>query len=195
MDIDIVYATDRPIDLISQAAGTSYEKTDSSFQRVRHCFLNRHMSVFEHAGVTFYISGISRACSHQLVRHRMASFIQKSQRYTKGDQTFILPDTIAADPALYEIFDNLIEHAEKAYKELLEYGVPAEDARYVLPEATTTKITMTTNVRELFHFFDLRCDKTAQWEIRNLANKMKDILYNHDEQWRQLIELYDGDIL
>ncbi len=133
-----------------------------------------HLSVLEHAAFTFGVEGISRACSHQLVRHRIASFSQQSQRYVSHKSRFaaVLPATIAARPELTERFLGLLDEAHLVYRELLDAGIPAEDARFVLPNAAETKLVMTMNARELLHFFSLRCCRRAQWEIRALAVEM-----------------------
>jgi thymidylate synthase (FAD) len=133
-----------------------------------------HFSVLEHASFTFGIEGISRACSHQLVRHRVASFSQQSQRYVSHDQPFaaVTPDSISGQPALSERFAAHMQSAHELYRELMDAGVPAEDARFVLPNAASTKLVMTMNVRELHHFFVLRCCRRAQWEIRSMAKEM-----------------------
>ncbi|ORJ55048.1 FAD-dependent thymidylate synthase [Geothermobacter hydrogeniphilus] len=133
-----------------------------------------HFSVLEHASFTFGIEGISRACSHQLVRHRIASFSQQSQRYVSSAENFpaVLPDSIAASPELRKVFETFMSEAGRVYARLLEAGVPAEDARFVLPNAVETKLVMTMNARELHHFFHLRCCRRAQWEIRAMAKEM-----------------------
>jgi thymidylate synthase (FAD) len=133
-----------------------------------------HHSVLEHASFTFGIEGISRVTTHQLVRHRIASFSQQSQRYVsnKEDFTSIMPDTIAENPDARQIFAFMSETVHKAYAQLVELGIPAEDARYILPNATETKIIMTMNARELLHFFTLRCCQRAQWEIRQMSVEM-----------------------
>lgn len=134
-----------------------------------------HQSVLEHVSFTFGIEGISRACSHQLVRHRLASYSQQSQRYVtfKGDEfPLIAPESISASPQRLKIFERAIKATAKAYRELVDDGVPAEDARFVLPNAAETKIIVTMNARELLHFFELRCCERAQWEIRAMAIEM-----------------------
>lgn len=133
-----------------------------------------HHSVLEHASFTFGIEGISRVTTHQLVRHRIASFSQQSQRYVshKEDFTSIMPDSIARNPDAREIFAFMSETVHKAYTQLIAIGIPAEDARYILPNATETKIIMTMNARELLHFFTLRCCQRAQWEIRQMSIEM-----------------------
>lgn len=194
-NVEILTITPEPMAVISNAAGTSYGRNDISPKRVIRCFTNGHMSVFEHASVTLYISGISRACSHQLVRHRMASFVQKSQRYTKIDTDnndwFVVPPEIEEDPDAMAEFQHSMSSAASQYQTQMALGMKPEDARYVLPEATKTDITMTMNVRELFHFFDLRCDPSAQWEIRYLADGIKDLLLLYNESWKELILLYE----
>lgn len=133
-----------------------------------------HHSVLEHASFTFGIEGISRVTTHQLVRHRIASFSQQSQRYVSHKENFtsIVPDTISENPDARQIFDVVSETVHKAYAQLIEMGIPAEDARYILPNATETKIIMTMNARELLHFFALRCCKRSQWEIRAMSVEM-----------------------
>lgn len=133
-----------------------------------------HMSVLEHAGFSFGVEGISRATSHQLVRHRLASYSQQSQRYVKtgADFEYVTPDTIGARDDLKLKFDDAIAAIHHIYKDLLEAGIPAEDARFLLPNAAATKIIITMNARELLHFFQLRCCERAQWEIRDMAIEM-----------------------
>lgn len=135
---------------------------------------NGHLSTLEHATFTFGIEGISRACSHQLVRHRLASYSQQSQRYVSHAERFaaVVPPSIKAKPQLNYRFDKAMQQLHWLYKELVEAGIPAEDARFVLPNAAETKLIMTMNIRELLHLFSLRCCKRAQWEIRALANEM-----------------------
>lgn len=134
---------------------------------------NGHLSVLEHASFTFAVEGISRACSHQLVRHRIASYSQQSQRYVKlNDIEFIVPERIAADSVSRKLYAEALECCRDAYLRLVEGGIPAEDARYILPNATPTKIVVTMNARALINFFELRCCLSAQWEIRKLAEEM-----------------------
>ena len=132
-----------------------------------------HLSVCEHATFSFGIEGISRACSHQLVRHRVASYSQQSQRYVKlSKPPMIMPPAVESRPELAAEFLAAAEAAYANYQSLLEAGVEAEDARYLLPQAVETKIVVTMNARELLHFFTLRTCERAQWEIRALAEEM-----------------------
>ncbi len=131
-----------------------------------------HHSVIEHVSYTFSIEGVSRALTHQLVRHRIASYSQQSQRYVSMDEAdFVTPPTIEEDSDLQERFEGLMDSIWEIYGSLVE-EVPEEDARYVLPNACRTNITVTMNARELWHFFSLRCCNRAQWEIREVADEM-----------------------
>ena len=133
-----------------------------------------HESPFEHVSFTFGIEGISRACSHQLVRHRMASFSQRSQRYCFEDGfNYIEPDDMSEEEDKF--FRDFMRHSKEVYSKLVDKGVKPEDARMVLPNACETKIIVTMNARELLHFFKLRCCKRAQKEIREVAFMMKNI--------------------
>jgi thymidylate synthase (FAD) len=141
-----------------------------------------HMSPIEHASFTFAVEGISRACSHQLVRHRLASYSQQSQRYVNEEAGFdyVIPHTIKGDADLEKYFIEFMAKAQKAYnqiaKKLNKKGITGEaanqDARFVLPNAAETKIMITMNARELLHFFRQRCCNRAQWEIRAMAIEM-----------------------
>lgn len=137
-----------------------------------------HFSTLEHVSYTFAVDGVSRALTHQLVRHRLASFNQQSQRYvkfTKGVET-VTPHTAEENKEAQAVFDEAIEAVIEGYQKLLDMGIPAEDARYLLPNAAETKIVITMNIRELLHFFSLRCCNRAQWEIRELAHKMLELV-------------------
>jgi len=136
-----------------------------------------HTSALEHASFTFAIDGVSRALTHQLVRHRLASYNQQSQRYVTyaEEPSFVVPPAVAEDPVAAEAYGAATRAAFEAYRALLDAGIPAEDARYLLPNAMETKIVVTMNVRELLHFFELRCCKRAQWEIRALALAMLEL--------------------
>ncbi len=151
--------------------------TDEDIARLINLALNLgHFSVFEHVSFTFAIEGISRACSHQLVRHRFFSFTQQSQRYVRESEfPYVVPDSVKDNREAYEKFSEIISDISRAYEKLTGL-VPLEDARFVLPNATETKIVATANARELMHFFKLRMDEAAQWEIRNLAKKMFQIM-------------------
>lgn len=132
-----------------------------------------HASTIEHVSFTFGIEGVSRVLTHQLVRHRIASYDQQSQRYVASyGFEYITPPTIAANSAANKKFTDLMENIRQVYDELMAMDIPKEDARYVLANAAETKIMVTMNARSLLHFFNLRCCNRAQWEIRDMANKM-----------------------
>ncbi|GHT54577.1 flavin-dependent thymidylate synthase [Endomicrobiia bacterium] len=133
-----------------------------------------HNSVLEHASFTFGVEGVSRSLLAQLTRHRIASFSVQSQRYVKfkNGVEFVVPETIKRDKNLLEKYNNFLKNTEKLYKEFLDADIPAEDARYILPNASATKIVITMNARELRHFFSLRSCNRAQWEIRDMACRM-----------------------
>lgn len=188
MQVELLYHTPDPERAIATAARLCYAPVGATElmetmpeERVRSVLTtimaSGHFSTLEHASYTFAVDGVSRALTHQLVRHRVASFNQQSQRYVKftnGLET-IKPDTVTENPEADAIFDEAIEAAKAAYARLVELGIPAEDARYLLPNAAETKIVVTMNVRELLHFFELRCCNRAQWEIRELAHRMLEL--------------------
>lgn len=202
MEVTILGATDAPMDLVSLAAGCCYGKRNTDHKRVGRCFAMGHMSVFEHASATMLVEGISRACMAQLTRHRLVSFCVESQRYNKydlsGDDWYVVPHSFDYDPDnSWKIdrgeFKGIMSEVASMYTLALKDGMKAEDARYLLPEATKTNLVMTCNVRELFHLFDMRLDKSAQWEIRNLAAAIKSALKGRGEQWLALMELYESE--
>jgi len=169
-------------DRICAAAGNSCYSERSSMEIVEDIdaekVLSRivgmgHHSVVEHAVFTFSVEGASRVLTHQLVRHRLASFSQQSQRYVSMDKaTYVTPHTVEDSPEAIAIYDSVMDTIWDAYKKLEDLGIPAEDARYLLPNGCTTNITITMNARELLHFFSLRCCNRAQWEIREMADQM-----------------------
>lgn len=174
----IAKTTELPLQLIGSVAGVSTARggsDDDKARRARRCFELEHMSVFEHVSATWRIEGISRACSHQLVRHRLASFCQLSQRYVAVDTDadwYVVPPSIRDDGRMLEEYANEMRRCAERYRSLLDDGVRPEDARYVLPEATKTDIVVTMNLREFMSFFKARGDDAAQWEIRELAEDM-----------------------
>lgn len=181
-----------PLSFIGECAGISHGKTDPSVGRALGCWMAGHTSVLEHVTATFRINGISRACSHQLVRHRLASFVQESQRYTRIDtnrEWYVVPPTIAESD---DIYDFLVEHMERcgdAYQSALDAGIKPEDARYLLPEATKTNLVVTMNLREFESFYKLRSDKAAQWEIRELAGLMLRSLDEIGGEWQTIADM------
>jgi thymidylate synthase (FAD) len=189
MDVRLLYHTPSPEPAVAAAARLCYapvgaaelmeQMSDEAREKVlRVIMVSGHFSALEHASYTFAIEGVSRAMTHQLVRHRMASYNQQSQRYVSyaDDPAFIVPPSIDADPAQREAFLQACAEAFVAYRAAVDSGVEPEDARYLLPNAMETKIVVTMNMRELLHFFELRCCRRAQWEIRDLALAMLDLV-------------------
>ena len=143
-----------------------------------------HTSPIEHVSFTFALSGVSRALTHQLVRHRLASYSQQSQRYVEASRfDYIMPPAVAKSAAARERFMRFMDEAGEAYRDIRELleadgrmGAKAnEDARFVLPQAAQTRIVATMNCRSLLNFFEQRCCMRAQWELRAAANQMLDI--------------------
>jgi len=140
---------------------------------LEHVMKLGHTSVIEHTCFTFAISDVSRSLTHQLVRHRIASYAQQSQRYVDFKKpNYVTPPTIAKNMKMKKAYDVVMENIWKEYNKLLELGIPPQDSRFVLPNAACTNIIVTMNARSLLNFFELRCCLQAQWEIRKLANKM-----------------------
>lgn len=189
MEVTLLYHTPDPERAVATAARLCYAPvggkelmeglTEERIHKVLGTIMSSgHFSTLEHASYTFSVEGVSRALTHQLVRHRMASFNQQSQRYVKfkEEPAIIKPATVADDPACSAVFDEAVEAVWHAYDQLVQAGIPAEDARYLLPNACESKIVVTMNIRELLHFFALRCCNRAQWEIRDLAWAMLELV-------------------
>lgn len=179
-------------DIESLMEGLTPEKTEKFLNML---FELGHESPIEHVTFTFAIEGISRACSHQLVRHRIASYSQKSQRYVDETQfDYVIPESIKNNAAARDVYDTLMSSIQLGYdtirktliKDFVEDGMDEkaaekkanEDTRMVLPNACQTSIIVTMNVRSLFNFFKLRCCNRAQWEIRELAIEMYKLCEN-----------------
>lgn len=188
MDVRLLSHTPDPERAVAVAARLCYAPVgaadlmeamgEDAVRRVLYTIMSSgHFSALEHVSYTFAIDGVSRALTHQLVRHRLASYNQQSQRYVSyaEEPSFIVPPAVDADPAVREAYLQACGAAFLEYRALIEAGVKPEDARYLLPNAMETKIVVTMNLRELLHFFELRCCKRAQWEIRDLALAMLDL--------------------
>ncbi|MGL6107806.1 FAD-dependent thymidylate synthase [Romboutsia sp.] len=208
MKVKIIAHTPQPEKVISMAAKLCYSPvgveqieenlTDEQIDKFLNMLINiGHESPLEHVSFTFAVEGISRACSHQIVRHRIASFSQQSQRYVKLEQfEYIIPEEINEIEEAKKVFidamekdqeayDKLVEILfEKHYNNLIKYGKnekeakrdaekkAIEDARYVFPNACETKMVFTMNTRSLYNFLHHRCCERAQWEIRALSTEM-----------------------
>lgn len=173
MKVELIHYTTNPVEAIERAASTCYDSQTTDGRIMRHCYKSGHHSVLEFADFSFRISGVSRALTHQLVRHRMASYAQRSQRYCVEDGfEFVTPSSVAKNEKSNAVYQQTIETIKKAYAELLEMGVAAEDARMLLPNACCTEICVKMNLRELIHFCNERLCACAQWEIRAMTREM-----------------------
>ena len=171
MKVELISHTADATRLCGEAAAvcTNSGKPESS---LRHAVESEHESVLEHAVFTFRVEGLSRAALAQLTRHRLASFDVQSQRFVRiYGMDLVMPESIRESPFYVEA-GSLLEDVMNLYQRMVDAGIPAEDARYVTPQAVPTTLIMTMNARELRHFFSLRCCNRAQWEIRQMADEM-----------------------
>ncbi|MEM0021851.1 MAG: FAD-dependent thymidylate synthase [Fervidicoccaceae archaeon] len=156
---------------------------------IREIITRDHGSVLEHCVYTFSVEGISRVASHQLVRHRIASYSQLSQRYRKIEEEIfdvVVPPSVRKMGKQAEsFFREYADEAFKRYRDLISHGIPPEDARYILPQAVTTKLIITMNAREIMHFLSLRLCSRAQWELRSIAwCLLRNLLKLHPNIWK-----------
>ena len=174
MKVELINYTKNPVESIETAASTCYDSQVTADGRImRHCYKSGHHAVLEFCDFSFRISGVSRVLTHQLVRHRMASYAQRSQRYCVEDGfEFVTPTSVSKNAEATELYEKTVETIKRAYSDLLEMGVPAEDARMLLPNACCTEICVKMNLRELIHFCNERLCACAQWEIRAMAREM-----------------------
>lgn len=177
MNVSLISHTDKPTTTCARAARTCtstspWGKYDPD-KLLKRVLAMGHESIAEHASFTFVVEGISRACSHQLVRYRHASFAQQSQRYVEGVPSIVVPESISEVQPAWDEFHSALDHIDDVYNNLVnEYGIPPEDARYILPNAACTNITVTVNAAELRHMMRQRLCNRAQWEIRALVGEM-----------------------
>lgn len=184
MQVKLIRHTPEPEKTVAMSARLCYSpigaaqleekmSDEQAAKLVRKLVSMGHFSTLEHVTFTFAIEGVSRVLTHQLVRHRIASYSQQSQRYV-AEHNFenIMPPSIAVKPEAKIKYEKMMSDIQNLYNEFTDMGILPEDARYILPNAAETKIVCTFNVRSLMNFFSLRCCTRAQWEIRELANKM-----------------------
>lgn len=176
MRVQLISSTPDPLWIITKAARECYDShstTISSDHKLFLAMLRRDETPLEHATFTFRITDVSRTLTHQLVRHRIASFNQQSQRYVEADGHHYTPNLDYMDPQYKQYavakYDSAMQFAFDRYFELIDLGVKREDARYVLPNATFSSLIMTMNLRSLRRLFLLRLSSKAQAEIRDLA--------------------------
>lgn len=183
--VELLTLTPDAEQLIEKAGRTCYlsfhKITEDSAKRfIRMIVKSGHHSVLEHASATFRIIGGSRSFTHQLVRHRVASFSQQSQRYVnENDFKIVTPPSIKQNEEALEVFNHLIEESRRAYEKLKGMDIRKEDARFVLPNAVTSEIVITANFREWRHIIAIRTEKHAQWEIRQICGEILRQLAEH----------------
>lgn len=187
MKVEMVKYTLDPELAIARAGGISHENSIDNYEEAKDLVAKfkkwGHETPFEFADATFYIEGISRTCLAQLTRHRLASFLVKSQRYVDHSQSeMVIPGSVekwaSKTKGNQDRLDIFKEQYYQFYDTLIENGVPKEDARFFLPEGTKTSLYMKANFREYMHIIELRGgDHGAQWEIKKVANKIKEQLH------------------
>jgi len=185
MQITLLSITPDSERLIESAGRTCYQSFEklsegSSAKFIRMIIKRGHTSVLEHAWATVRFAGVSRAMTHQLVRHRLAAFSQQSQRYVnESDFHYVTPPAMAKNPEAKSVYDDLLEQSRQAYARLKQLGLRNEDARFVLPNAVATEIVVSANFREWRHIIELRGHPAAQWEIREAAIEVLKTLSAH----------------
>ena len=184
LDVKMIAHTTDPVRVVAAAAKLCYSASSVGElfdgldeESIGHLFSilreSGHISPFEHASFTYAVEGVSRVATHQLVRHRIASYSQRSQRYVSADGSgCVLPPAVENVEEARAIFEEFAKGASDAYERITALGVPKEDARFILPHGMETAIVITMNARELRHFFKLRLCRRAQWEIREVARRM-----------------------
>ncbi len=181
-EVVLLAITPNPEKLIEEAGRTCYlslsKITDDSERNfIRSAIKRGHHSILEHASASFRILGASRSFTHQLVRHRIASFSQQSQRYVdESEFNYVVPPEIAENEAALALYREFIEYSRQTYGKFRELGIKKEDARFILPNALESQIVFSANFREFRSVFNLRLDRAAQWEIRRVCLEMLKIL-------------------
>jgi thymidylate synthase (FAD) len=198
MNVELLSITQNAERLIENVGRTAYlsfgqRKEGSEVAFIKMLIKRGHFSVLEHASATFRITGGSRAFTHQLVRHRLCSYTQQSQRYL-DESSFhqIEPDAIGSNKEAHQLFVGFIEYSKDVYSRLHRLGVRNEDARFVLPNAVESQIVITANFREWRHIIELRGSLEAQWEIRKMATEVLRLLKNHAPTVFGDLEINDG---
>ena len=183
MNVQLEFITPNAVEQIGRYAGICYNSSlekEACIKRAVSCKERGHLATLRFATATFRIGDISRACSHQFVRSKHLDFLQRSQRYcTERDTSCVVPSLAYSDhdpQELAKIYDEHYQACISKYNKLLDMGVRKEDARFVLPEAATTELIVTGNFQAWVDFIKLRADKHAQWEIREVAKTINNIL-------------------
>lgn len=178
MMVKLIAFTPDPVGVCALAASQCY-CSEPKVSTVKACIKSGHESIIEHANFTFEITEVSRALLAQLTRHRIGwSYSVRSQRYVEQErEEYVVPESVESSPEALKIYKDAMAAAHDAYKTLLDAGIKREDARMLLGQGYTTDLIVTANARSLRHFFNLRLDRRAQWEIRELAQRMFELVY------------------
>lgn len=189
MKVTLTRITEDPIMAIEEAASNCYDSTPSSEGKIlAHCVKSGHTSVTEFCNFTFHIEGVSRALLAQLTRHRHAGYAVRSQRYCNEDGFgYVIPPSVKKNEAALNDYVDMMSVLQEWYTKLQSYGIPNEDARFVLPNACETTLEMTINFRSLMNFMNERLCTRAQWEIRELALKMKQAVVEQVPQFEKYL--------
>lgn len=180
MEVKLLRITEDPDGLIEEAGRLCYLSKKGDRKIIHNWIKQGHESMLEHPCATFLITGVSRAESHQHVRHRIASYSQQSQRYVdENNFSFVTPPAIASNNEANKLYQEFMEQAKETYGALRNLNIKKEDARFVLPNATHTHFVTTMNFRSLRNFLKLRTEPGAQWEIKYVANCMLKIVKEH----------------
>lgn len=180
MIVKLEYITPDAENFIGKMAGICYDAVDEperNVKRAAKCAQDGHLATLRFASAVFNISGISRVCSHQFVRSKHLDFLQRSQRYCKESESNIVSPKLTEEQE--NVYMGAILTAKMAYDNLLALGMKKEDARFVLPECTTTEFNVVGNLQAWRDFIKLRADKHAQWEIRAVAKEINNELHKH----------------
>ena len=192
MKVSLLSYTPNPELIVSVAARTSFkegtpmetlekmsrpENAESVKKDMKDLIRHNHLSPVEHATFTFSLEGVSRVTEIQLVRHRIASYTIRSGRFLKNSGDFIIPEKIR-NSSFFEEYGKKLNEIFGFYEQLVNAGIPKEDARYIIPQSAKTNIVVTMNARELLHFFSLRLCNRAQWELRDVATEMLKLVKN-----------------
>ena len=176
MKVTLIQNTPNPEEHIGLLAGICYGKTgeqdpEQCIKRATHCVTKGHLSTLRFAHATFLVEDISRICSHQFVRSKHLDFLQRSQRYcNESEVAIVIPSTIESE--IGDKVNDAVQSLVYLYQELLDAGIKKEDARFILPQGTTTELLAVGNFQAWYDFIKLRSGKEVQWEIRAVAHEI-----------------------
>lgn len=191
MKVTLTRVTENPVGAIEEAACNCYNSEPTGGKIMKSCYNSGHHSVLEFCDFTFHIEGVSRALTHQLVRHRLASYAQRSQRYCgENDFDYVMPRSIGENLEARDKYQKFMYECGQLYADLQQYGISNEDARMVLPNACETVIEVKMNLRSLIHFMNERLCTRAQWEIRAMATLMKKAIEDEAPELYEKIKDY-----